>query len=60
MDPHQSALLVEGKGLDGSVGRSSRRQVTLIEREVWDALMRETGCEPPCIPTGVAEHSRWF
>ena len=47
MDPHQSALLVEGKGLDGSVGRSSRRQVTLIEREVWDALMRETGSNAP-------------
>ena len=47
MDPHQSALLVEGQGLDGSVGRSSRRQVTLIEREVWDALMRETGSNAP-------------
>ena len=43
MDSRPSAMLIEGLGLDGSVGRSSRRQVTLIEREIWDALMRETG-----------------
>jgi MOSC domain-containing protein YiiM len=43
MDPRDSATLIEGKGVEGSVGRSSRRQVTIIEREVWDALMRETG-----------------
>ena len=47
MDPRDSATLIEGKGLEGSVGRSSRRQVTLIEREVWDALMRETGSSAP-------------
>jgi MOSC domain-containing protein YiiM len=42
-----SATLIEGKGVEGSVDRSSRRQVTLIEREVWDALMRETGSDAP-------------
>ena len=47
MDARESARLVEGKGLEGSVGRSSRRQVTLIEREVWEALMRETGSDAP-------------
>jgi MOSC domain-containing protein YiiM len=47
MDPRESATLIEGKGLDGSVGRSSRRQLTIIEREVWDALMRETGSSAP-------------
>ena len=47
MDARSSAILVPGKGLEGSVGRSSRRQVTLIEREVWDALMRETGANAP-------------
>lgn len=47
MDPRESATLVEGKGLEGSVGRSSRRQVTIIEREVWDALMRATGSTAP-------------
>ena len=47
MDPRTSATLIEGKGVDGNVDRSSRRQVTLIEREVWDALMRETGSSAP-------------
>ena len=47
MDARQSATLVEGKGVEGSVGRSSRRQVTLIEREVWDTLMRETASDAP-------------
>lgn len=47
MDARQSATLIEGKGVEGSVGRSSRRQVTLIEREVWDALMRETRSDAP-------------
>ena len=47
MDPKASATLIAGKGLEGSVGRSSRRQVTLIEREVWETLMRETGSTAP-------------
>ena len=47
MDARESATLIEGKGLEGSVGRSSRRQVTIIEREVWDALMRATGSSAP-------------
>jgi MOSC domain-containing protein YiiM len=47
MDPRESATLVEGKGLEGNVGRSSRRQVTIIEREIWEALMRETGATAP-------------
>ena len=47
MDPRESATLIEGKGVEGSVGRSSRRQVTIIEREVWDALMGETGSQAP-------------
>lgn len=39
MDPVDEAQLEEGRGLVGNVDRSRRRQVTLIEREVWDALM---------------------
>ena len=47
MDAKPSATLIAGKGLAGNVDRSSRRQVTLIEREVWDALMTETNASAP-------------
>lgn len=47
VDPKTSAMLIAGKGLEGNVDRSSRRQVTIIEREVWDAMMRETGASAP-------------
>ena len=39
MDTVDTAELQEGLGLVGNVDRSRRRQVTLIEREVWDRLM---------------------
>jgi MOSC domain-containing protein YiiM len=45
MDAVQRATVVEGQGLEGSVGRSRRRQVTLIEREVWERLMDEIGAD---------------
>jgi MOSC domain-containing protein YiiM len=41
MDEVQEARLVEGQGIDGSVDRSRRRQVTILSREAWDACMRE-------------------
>jgi MOSC domain-containing protein YiiM len=37
MDPVQSAELVAGKGIVGNANQGGRRQVTIIEREVWDA-----------------------
>ena len=43
MDSVESATLVEGQGLAGSVGRSRRRQVTLLERESWERCLREVG-----------------
>jgi MOSC domain-containing protein YiiM len=47
MDARDSGVLIAGKGLEGNVDRSSRRQVTIIEHEVWEALMRETGASAP-------------
>jgi len=41
MDPVAEAQLIEGRGLAGNVDRSRRRQVTLIEREIWDRVMSE-------------------
>jgi MOSC domain-containing protein YiiM len=48
MDPVDFAELEAGRGLVGNVDRSRRRQVTLIEREVWDGLMSElaAGIDP--------------
>ncbi len=41
MDPVSEARLEEGRGLVGNVDRSRRRQVTLLEREVWGQLMSD-------------------
>jgi MOSC domain-containing protein YiiM len=47
MDEVSEASAVAGKGLDGSVDRSRRRQVTLIDRDVWQRLMRELNADVP-------------
>ena len=41
MDPVTSGTLVAGRGLVGNADQGRRRQVTLIEQEVWDDLMRK-------------------
>jgi MOSC domain-containing protein YiiM len=41
MDSVNSGRLVAGRGLAGNADQGRRRQVTLIERESWDRLMRE-------------------
>jgi MOSC domain-containing protein YiiM len=43
MDPVPSAALVAGRGVVGSADQGRRRQVTIIEREVWDRLMGDLG-----------------
>jgi|SRR6185503_10725199 MOSC domain-containing protein YiiM len=45
MDEVPEATVVAGQGLSGSVDRSRRRQVTVIEREVWQRLMAELGAD---------------
>jgi MOSC domain-containing protein YiiM len=47
MDPVAEARLVAGRGLEGNANQGGRRQVTLIEREVWDALMTTLGAAMP-------------
>ena len=47
MDPVSSAIARAGHGLVGNANHSQTRQVTLIEREVWETLMRETAAAAP-------------
>ena len=47
MDSVPSASLRAGQGIVGNADRGGRRQVTLIEREVWDALMLDLGADVP-------------
>lgn len=39
MDPVESATLHAGQGIEGNANQGGRRQVTIIEREVWNSLM---------------------
>ncbi len=45
MDAARTGELVAARGLVGNADQGRRRQVTIIEREVWDALMREVGAD---------------
>ena len=45
MDPVREATALAGQGLEGSVGRSRRRQVTLLELENWQESTSEVGSD---------------
>jgi MOSC domain-containing protein YiiM len=45
MDAVEQAKLVAGSGLEGNTDQGGKRQVTLIEREVWEKLMAELGVD---------------
>src|SRR5689334_2222061 len=45
MDPVREATAIVGQGLEGSVGRSRRRQVTLLELENWQRSTAEVGSD---------------
>jgi len=47
MDAVREGTLLAGRGLVGSADQGRSRQVTLIEREVWERLMAETGGRVP-------------
>jgi MOSC domain-containing protein YiiM len=43
MDPAERADLVADRGIVGNADQGRRRQVTIIEQEIWDDLMRKVG-----------------
>jgi MOSC domain-containing protein YiiM len=43
MDPVETADLVAGRGIVGNANQGGHRQVTLIEREIWEDLMERLG-----------------
>ena len=45
MDGTERARLRAGHGIEGNANRGGRRQVTLLEKEVWERLMAEVGGE---------------
>ncbi|MFP5265104.1 MAG: MOSC domain-containing protein [Blastocatellia bacterium] len=47
MDPARSAKLLVGRGIIGNANQGGRRQVTIIEQEVWDDLMAQVGGSLP-------------
>jgi MOSC domain-containing protein YiiM len=47
MDAVTSAELIAARGLTGNANLGGRRQVTLIELEVWQELMRTLGADLP-------------
>jgi MOSC domain-containing protein YiiM len=47
MDPAASAQLVAGLGLAGNADQGGRRQVTLLEEEIWEALTARLGRKLP-------------
>lgn len=43
MDPVSRAALKAGQGMEGNADQGGKRQVTLLEQEIWDRLMAEVG-----------------
>jgi MOSC domain-containing protein YiiM len=43
MDPAQQAELIAGKGMVGNANQGGRRQVTLIDKDVWAARTAAVG-----------------
>lgn len=50
MDPLPTARLVAGRGVEGSVDRSRRRQLTLVAAEDWAAALAEAGAPADTSP----------
>ena len=43
MDPAETAQLAAGRGIVGNANQGGKRQVTILEAEVWEELMQRMG-----------------
>ncbi|WP_245723044.1 MOSC domain-containing protein [Natribacillus halophilus] len=43
MDQVEEAILEKDKGIAGNANQGGRRQVTIIEEEIWEKMMNELG-----------------
>lgn len=43
MDPTQSAELIENKGIKNNADQNGKRQVTIIEKQSWETMLKELG-----------------
>ena len=47
MDRVASATLITGRGIVGNADQGRRRQVTIVEQEAWDEMMRDLNAAVP-------------
>lgn len=47
MDPVTQANLVAGRGIEGNANQGGKRQVTLIEQEMWEEIVRGLNASVP-------------
>jgi MOSC domain-containing protein YiiM len=47
MDPKANATLIQGKGLHGNANIGGKRQVTIIEKEVWERHLQKLNIQLP-------------
>jgi MOSC domain-containing protein YiiM len=47
MDPVTQANLVAGRGIEGNANQGGKRQVTLIEQEMWEEVLRGLNASVP-------------
>ncbi len=43
MDAKGTATLIANKGLEGNANQGGKRQVTILEKEVWDSVLAQLG-----------------
>lgn len=57
MDAVDSAELIVERGIVGSADQGGRRQVTLLEAEVWESIVGTLGAQLPSLPQPAARRA---